>query len=43
MSLLGQRLLDIHDALSAAELPHAFGGAIALAYYGVGGASGRLG
>ncbi|HEY7892129.1 MAG TPA: hypothetical protein VIC05_07975 [Solirubrobacteraceae bacterium] len=32
MSLLGQRLLDVHDALSAADLPHAFGGAIALAY-----------
>lgn len=32
MSLLGQRLLDIHDSLSKAGLPHAFGGAIALAY-----------
>jgi hypothetical protein len=32
MSLLGQRLLDVHDALSKAQLPHAFGGAIALAY-----------
>lgn len=32
MSLLAQRLLAIHDALAAAELPHAFGGAIALAY-----------
>jgi hypothetical protein len=32
MSLLGQRLLDIHDSLSRAGLPHAFGGAIALAY-----------
>ncbi|HTZ63160.1 MAG TPA: hypothetical protein VMB51_03570 [Solirubrobacteraceae bacterium] len=32
MSLLGQRLLDVHAALSQAELPHAFGGAIALAY-----------
>ncbi len=32
MSLLGQRLLDVHDALSKAELSHAFGGAIALAY-----------
>ncbi len=32
MSLLGQRLLGVHDALSKAELPHAFGGAIALAY-----------
>ena len=32
MSLLAQRLLDVHDALSRAQLPHAFGGAIALAY-----------
>lgn len=32
MSLLGQRLLEVHDALSDAGLPHAFGGAIALAY-----------
>lgn len=32
MSLLGQRLLEVHDALSNAGLPHAFGGAIALAY-----------
>ncbi|HEY2768493.1 MAG TPA: hypothetical protein VGI76_09555 [Solirubrobacteraceae bacterium] len=32
MSLLGQRLLAVHDALALAELPHAFGGAIALAY-----------
>ena len=32
MSLLAQRLLEIHDALSHAKLPHAFGGAIALAY-----------
>jgi hypothetical protein len=32
MSLLGKRLLDIHEALSRAALPHAFGGAIALAY-----------
>lgn len=32
MSLLGQRLLEVHDALSDACLPHAFGGAIALAY-----------
>lgn len=32
MSLLAQRLLDIHEALSKADLPHAFGGAIALAY-----------
>jgi hypothetical protein len=32
MSLLARRLLEIHDALSRAKLPHAFGGAIALAY-----------
>jgi hypothetical protein len=32
MSLLGQRLLAVHDALTKAGLPHAFGGAIALAY-----------
>jgi hypothetical protein len=32
MSVLADRLIDIHDALTAAELPHAFGGAIALAY-----------
>jgi hypothetical protein len=32
MSLLAQRLLDVHDTLSHANLPHAFGGAIALAY-----------
>jgi hypothetical protein len=32
VSLLAQRLLAVHDALLAAGLPHAFGGAIALAY-----------
>ncbi len=32
MSLLGRRLLHVHDALDQAGLPHAFGGAIALAY-----------
>jgi hypothetical protein len=32
MSLLGERLLAVHDALEKAHLPHAFGGAIALAY-----------
>jgi hypothetical protein len=32
MSLLARRLLEIEDALSRAKLPHAFGGAIALAY-----------
>ena len=32
MSRLGQRLLAVHDALLAADFPHAFGGAIALAY-----------
>ncbi|MBA3300613.1 MAG: hypothetical protein H0T15_01980 [Thermoleophilaceae bacterium] len=30
---LPERLLAIHRALAAAELPHAFGGAIALAYH----------
>ena len=32
MSLLGERLLAVHDSLTDAALPHAFGGAIALAY-----------
>lgn len=32
MSVLANRLVAIHDALSAAGLSHAFGGAIALAY-----------
>jgi hypothetical protein len=32
MSTLADRLLAVHDALSEAGLPHAFGGAIALAY-----------
>jgi hypothetical protein len=32
MSLLGRRLLAVHDSLVEAALPHAFGGAIALAY-----------
>jgi hypothetical protein len=32
MTSLPAKLLTIHDALSAAGLPHAFGGAIALAY-----------
>ncbi len=32
MSVLASRLIAIHDALSAAGLSHAFGGAIALAY-----------
>lgn len=32
MSLLGDRLLSVHESLSMAGLPHAFGGAIALAY-----------
>ena len=32
MSLLGGRLLAVHDALDAARFAHAFGGAIALAY-----------
>lgn len=30
---LAERLLAIHRALQAAEIPHAFGGAIALAYW----------
>jgi hypothetical protein len=32
LSVLAERLLAVHDALSEARLPHAFGGAIALAY-----------
>jgi hypothetical protein len=32
MSVLARRLLDIDDALITAGLPHAFGGAIALAF-----------
>ena len=32
MSVLVDRLLAVHDALDRARLPHAFGGAIALAY-----------
>lgn len=32
MSILGGRLLEIHRSLFAAGIPHAFGGAIALAY-----------
>jgi hypothetical protein len=32
MSILGQRLLAVHDALRGRTIPHAFGGAIALAY-----------
>jgi hypothetical protein len=32
VSLLADRLLEVHDALSAAGLPHAIGGAIALGY-----------
>lgn len=32
MSLLGERLLSVHDAFDQAGLRHAFGGAIALAY-----------
>lgn len=32
MSLLASRLIEIHDALQHLQLPHAFGGAIALAY-----------
>lgn len=32
MSVLGQRLLAVHDGLRGRDIPHAFGGAIALAY-----------
>ena len=32
MSTLGERLVALHDALDAAGIGHAFGGAIALAY-----------
>jgi hypothetical protein len=32
MSVLAERLLAVHDSLDAARFPHAFGGAIALAY-----------
>ncbi len=32
MSLLGERILAVHDALTSAGIPHAFGGAIAYAY-----------
>ena len=32
MSVLGQRLVAIHETLVAGGIPHAFGGAIALAY-----------
>jgi hypothetical protein len=32
MSDLADRLVAVHDALTAAQVPHAFGGAIALAY-----------
>ncbi|HXS46882.1 MAG TPA: hypothetical protein VN756_05415, partial [Solirubrobacterales bacterium] len=32
MSELVEKLFTIHDSLAAASLPHAFGGAIALAY-----------
>ncbi len=32
MSELGDRLLEVHDALAQAGIPHAIGGAIALAY-----------
>jgi hypothetical protein len=32
VSILAERLLAVHDALTDARLPHAFGGAIALGY-----------
>ena len=31
---LDQKVVELHDALTAAAVPHAFGGAIAFAYYG---------
>jgi hypothetical protein len=33
--LIPDGVLDIHKALSQAEIPHAFGGAIAFAYCGI--------
>lgn len=30
---LPERLVELHEALAAAQIPHAFGGAIALAYW----------
>jgi len=32
--LLDDRILAVHGAFAAADIPHAFGGALALAYYG---------
>jgi hypothetical protein len=32
LSLLAERLIAVHDALAAADFPHAIGGAIALGY-----------
>ena len=32
MSGLGERIIAVHEALAAAEVPHAIGGAVALAY-----------
>lgn len=32
MSLLAERLIAVHDAMTRGDIPHAFGGAIALAY-----------
>jgi hypothetical protein len=32
--LLDEKILAVHAAFAAAEVPHAFGGALALAYYG---------
>lgn len=32
MSPLADRVIELHDALRSARLPHAFGGAVALAY-----------
>lgn len=33
MTILIDRLFEVHEALAAADVPHAFGGAIALAYF----------
>jgi predicted nucleotidyltransferase len=34
-TFLPDEILAVHEALQQAEIPHAFGGAIALAYYGI--------
>jgi hypothetical protein len=30
---LGEKVVELHEQLEAAGIPHAFGGALALAYY----------